>query len=57
MIDSEELVVGDVYRVSCGMRIPADSILIHGCGVSVDESELTGESIEQQRKHVTDENH
>ena len=46
-INSEELVVGDVFRITCGMRIPADSILIHGCGISVDESELTGESVEQ----------
>lgn len=46
MIDSEELVVGDVYRISTGMRIPADSILIQGCNVTVDESELTGESVE-----------
>ena len=57
MINSEDLVVGDVYRISSGMRIPADSILILGCSVSIDESELTGESVEQQRKQITDENH
>ena len=39
------------------MRIPADSILIQGCSVSVDESDLTGESLEQQRKAITDQNH
>lgn len=36
------------------MRIPADSIIILGCNISVDESELTGEAIEQQRKQITD---
>ena len=36
--------VGDVYAVELGMKIPADSILLEGQAVACDESDLTGES-------------
>lgn len=42
-INTEELLVGDVFRVQGGMKVPADAILIHGIDVCADESSLTGE--------------
>ena len=30
-IPAEDLVVGDIYRVTAGMVVPADSVLLH-CG-------------------------
>lgn len=56
-IDAKKLVVGDVYLVSEGMRIPADSILIAGQRILVDQSELTGEPEEQERVVVDELNH
>jgi P-type E1-E2 ATPase len=44
IIDATELVVGDVYKVEQGMKIPADSLLIEGRNIECNESDLTGES-------------
>jgi magnesium-transporting ATPase (P-type) len=38
------------------MRIPADSIIIEGNNISVDESELTGESDTKERSALNFEN-
>jgi P-type E1-E2 ATPase len=43
-INSDQLVVGDVYQVQEGMKIPADSILLDGKSIFCDMSELTGET-------------
>ncbi len=43
-VDSSDLVPGDAVRLEAGDRIPADGV-VHGSGVSVDESILTGESL------------
>ena len=44
-IDSTNLVVGDIYEVKDGMKIPADSILLESRnGVDCNESLLTGET-------------
>ena len=39
------------------MRIPADSILIQSSAITVDESELTGESDDLERRVITRDNH
>lgn len=44
-IDTEELVVGDIIRLSQGDRAPADTRLIFVNDFQVDESVLTGESL------------
>jgi P-type Ca2+ transporter type 2B len=43
-ISDEEILVGDIMKIEYGMLVPADSILISGSDVSIDESSLTGES-------------
>ena len=45
----DEIVVGDIVLVSAGERIPADGYIISG-GVSVDQSAITGESKEKEKK-------
>ena len=44
-LDSKELVVGDLVRVSEGERIPADLKILESSNFSVDESAITGESL------------
>ena len=45
VIDSKELVPGDVIILEAGDKIPADARIISETNLSVDESPLTGESI------------
>ncbi|GAB4271010.1 MAG: HAD-IC family P-type ATPase [Pararhodobacter sp.] len=45
MIDTRDLVVGDLVILDSGDKIPADMDLVSGAGLSVDESILTGESV------------
>lgn len=49
--------MGDVYQVAQGMEIPADSILIKSDGVTCDESSLTGETKELEKRVITEENY
>ena len=49
----EDIVVGDVIKISAGEQIPADSFVIHG-NLSVDQSMLTGESKEIKKIYSTD---
>lgn len=56
-INTEDLLVGDVYILKAGMQIPADSILIQGQDVQVDESCMTGEPDELPKFAVTEENY
>ncbi|MBN1367087.1 MAG: plasma-membrane proton-efflux P-type ATPase [Dehalococcoidales bacterium] len=49
-IESRELVLGDVVRLRIGDIVPADSRLLDGDPVQVDQSALTGESLPVQRK-------
>lgn len=44
MIDSSELVPGDIIFVNEGMKLPCDCVLLSGC-VLVNECSLTGESV------------
>ncbi|MDP1706329.1 MAG: HAD-IC family P-type ATPase [bacterium] len=44
-IDAEEIVVGDIIRLSQGDRVPADARIIFVNDFQVDEAVLTGESL------------
>ena len=44
IINSAELVVGDIIILTAGMRVPADARLIEAVNFQTDESALTGES-------------
>ena len=48
IISIEEVVVGDIVILESGDRIPADGVIIEG-EINVDESSLTGESIEKNK--------
>lgn len=45
IIDSEEIVPGDILVLSSGDKVPADARIIECTNLQVDESTLTGESI------------
>ncbi len=44
-IDSEQLVPGDIIRLSAGNLVPADARIISSAELTTDESALTGESL------------
>ncbi len=48
IISSDEVVVGDIVYLEGGDKVPADGIIIDG-SLSVDESSLTGESLEKEK--------
>ncbi len=50
-IKVEDLVVGDVYQIKAGDRVPADSRLIQVHELEINESPLTGES-QPVKKHL-----
>jgi magnesium-transporting ATPase (P-type) len=56
-IPNSELVVGDVFEFSFGIKLPADCILIEGQNVVCDEVELTGEPHGIDKVPVTEENY
>lgn len=43
-LNFSELLVGDIIKLTLGMNIPADGIVIEGNDLKIDESSLTGES-------------
>lgn len=52
-IAGREVVIGDLLVVAEGDRIPADAVLLDASHISIDESLLTGESV-QVRKSIWD---
>jgi len=46
---TEEIVVGDIVDIVYGMRVPADMRVIECSNLYVDNSCLTGESLELER--------
>lgn len=54
LIDSEELVPGDIILLEEGMRIPADAQVIQQNDLSVDESIITGESVPVEKNSSID---
>ena len=53
VIDSEDLVPGDVVTIEAGDKVPADLRLVHGVDVELDESALTGESAPVAKDEMT----
>jgi Ca2+-transporting ATPase len=50
IIESENLLPGDIMKLEEGNRIPADAILLQSNDFTVDESVVTGESVPVERK-------
>lgn len=51
MLDSDELVLGDILIIDAGDLIPKDCLLVEATDVYVNESSLTGESLPKE-KHL-----
>lgn len=45
LLPQEDIVVGDILKLSAGDKIPADGRLLESTGLTADESALTGESV------------
>lgn len=58
IIESEKLTVGDIVRLESGTKIPADLRLIRSSSLMVNESLLTGESLEVNKEahFISDDN-
>ncbi len=56
-INTEEVVLGDVIVISRGEIVPADAVLLQGNDLIVNESILTGESVEQVKSPHNGEDH
>lgn len=52
-IDAEDLVVGDIIKLSAGDRVPSDCRLITCVSLYVDESSLTGESEPREKSSAS----
>lgn len=51
-----DLVVGDIYQIKAGSEVPAESVLIRGKRMLIDESAITGESVYKEKIPSTYEN-
>ncbi|MFA5659461.1 MAG: HAD-IC family P-type ATPase, partial [Oscillospiraceae bacterium] len=51
-IPAKELVIGDVFEIEAGDRIPADGILLSSKGLFADESILTGEAVSVEKSEA-----
>jgi P-type E1-E2 ATPase len=52
MVQIGELVVGDVVKITQGMEVPVDGIIITSSGVLSNESAMTGESDELRKESL-----
>ncbi|MDP3769661.1 MAG: HAD-IC family P-type ATPase [bacterium] len=51
-IDSEELVVGDIFILKAGDKVPADGRIIESKGLKINEASLTGESQAAEKEPI-----
>jgi Ca2+-transporting ATPase len=51
-LKSNDIVTGDIIKLSTGAAIPADGLFIQGDDFKVDESTMTGEPIAQQKNQT-----
>ena len=56
VIDTKQLVVGDIIKFKTGEKVPADCLLINGQDVACDQCELTGEPDAFKKTRLTAEN-
>ncbi|MFC8504653.1 cation-translocating P-type ATPase [Pedococcus sp. NPDC057267] len=54
VVPAAELVPGDLVRLRAGDLVPADAVLVEGVGLRVDESVVTGESLDVGRQPAAD---
>jgi Ca2+-transporting ATPase len=50
-----DVVVGDIFRFSTGLKVPADGIMLEGENVQCDESALSGENLPEDKSVLTEE--
>ena len=51
-IDASKLVVGDIIQLDAGDKVPADARILKAVNAKVDESILTGESLQVEKENV-----
>ncbi|MDD6268455.1 MAG: calcium-translocating P-type ATPase, PMCA-type [Oscillospiraceae bacterium] len=54
IIDSYELVPGDIIRLEAGDFVPADARLLQSAGLKSEESALTGESVPSEKDYLAE---
>lgn len=52
LINSEDLVPGDIMLLEEGMRVPADALILQQNDLSIDESIMTGESLPVDKNEI-----
>jgi len=56
-MDASMLVVGDLFEIKSGMKVPADCIMVEGQNITTIEGELTGEPDDMDKTPVTKDNY
>jgi magnesium-transporting ATPase (P-type) len=52
MVHADNLLVGDIIKISRGMKVPADGVIVRSSGVVADESVLIGSNEECQKEPI-----